>query len=108
MPFVRSHDTEIYYESEGEGPAILFGEKEGRIAYANRRRDPLYLFAALQRHLAYPEVPRPTPVDEAIEMLPQMARRWERLETRIKLWEDEQRGGFDLSQFYQKPSRPPS
>ena len=39
----------------------LFGEKEGKIAKANRGRDPLYLFAALQRQLGYPEVPRPRP-----------------------------------------------
>ena len=38
---------------------ILFGEKEGRIALAHRRKDPLLLFAALQRHLNYPTVPRP-------------------------------------------------
>ena len=37
---------------------ILFGEKEGKIARANRGRDPMYLFAALQRQLGYPEVPR--------------------------------------------------
>ncbi len=34
--------------------AILFGAKEGRIAAANRGRDPLHMFAALQRHLGYP------------------------------------------------------
>ncbi len=37
----------------------LFGEKEGKIARANRGRDPMYLFSALQRQLGYPEVPRP-------------------------------------------------
>ena len=42
----------------------LFGEKEGKIAKANRGRDPLYLFAALQRQLGYPEVPRPRPRDD--------------------------------------------
>jgi hypothetical protein len=36
----------------------LFGEKEGKIARANRGRDPMYLFSALQRQLGYPEVPR--------------------------------------------------
>ena len=36
----------------------LFGSKEGRIAKANRGRDPLYMFAALQRQLGYPGVPR--------------------------------------------------
>ena len=43
----------------------LFGEKEGKIARANRGRDPLYLFSALQRQLGYPEVPRPRRPDEA-------------------------------------------
>lgn len=43
----------------------LFGLKEGRIAKASRGRDPLYLFAALQRQLGYPEVPRPKPRDES-------------------------------------------
>ena len=42
----------------------LFGEKEGKIARANRGRDPLYLFAALQRQLGYPEVPRPRQRDD--------------------------------------------
>ena len=37
----------------------LFGEREGKIARANRGRDPMYLFSALQRQLGYPEVPRP-------------------------------------------------
>ena len=80
--------------------AILFGSKEGKIALANRRKDPLYLFAALQRHLGYPRVPRPKPIDETPQLIPQLMRRMERLETRIKLMEDEQRGGIDLTQFY--------
>ena len=29
MPFVRSHGTEIYYESQGEGPAILLAHGGG-------------------------------------------------------------------------------
>ncbi|MDJ0852257.1 MAG: alpha/beta hydrolase [Myxococcota bacterium] len=29
MSFVRSHDTEIYYESQGDGPAILFAHGGG-------------------------------------------------------------------------------
>lgn len=84
-------------------PPVLFGEKEGKIARANRGKDPLFLFAALQRHLGYPAVPRPKPADESRELLPQMLRRLERLETRIKLLEDEQKGGFDLTKFYEKP-----
>ncbi len=81
----------------------LFGEKEGKIAAANRRKDPLFLFAALQRHLGYPEVPRLQPADEAPLLIPELLRRTERLETRIKLLEDEQRGGIDLTRFYGSP-----
>jgi hypothetical protein len=81
---------------------ILFGEREGRIALANRRKDPLYLFASLHRQLGYPEVPRPEPAKEEA-LLPQLARRMEQLETRVKLVEDEQRGGIDLTKFYERP-----
>ena len=79
---------------------MLFGEKEGKIALANRRKDPLYLFAALQRHLGYPTVPRPAPVEEIPQLIPQLMRRVERLETRLKLMEDEHRGGIDLSEGF--------
>ncbi len=85
---------------------VLFGEKEGRIALANRRKDPLYLFAALQRHLQYPKVPRPKPVDETQQLIPQLQRRVDRLETRLKLLEDEQREGIDLTRFYGPPPEP--
>lgn len=78
----------------------LFGEKEGKIAWANRRKDPLYLFAALQRHLGYPQVPRLKPVDQTPETVTQILRRMERMEVRMKLLEDEQRGGIDLTKFY--------
>jgi hypothetical protein len=90
---------------EPEKP-VLFGEKEGRIAMANRRKDPLYLFAALQRHLQYPRVPRPKPVDEAQQVLPKLLRRMESLEVRLKLLEDEQRQGIDLTKFYGTPPEP--
>ncbi len=61
MLYVRS---EHYRQTRGEAEKpVLFGEKEGRIALANRRKDPLYLFAALARHLGYPTVPRPRPED---------------------------------------------
>ena len=78
----------------------LFGVKEGRIALANRHKDPLLLFSALERHLHYPTVPRPKPVDESRQILPNLLRRVERLETRLKLLEEEQKGGIDLSKFY--------
>ncbi|HEV3415739.1 MAG TPA: hypothetical protein VG056_02965 [Pirellulales bacterium] len=83
-----------------EGKPALFGEREGRIAWANRRKDPLLLFAALHRQLGYPAVPRLEPIDRSPEIIPNMLRRMERLETRIKLVEEEQRGGIDLSKFF--------
>jgi hypothetical protein len=82
---------------------ILFGEKEGRIAFANRRKDPLYLFAAMQRHLGYPKVPRPEKIDDSVDLLRQTQRRVERLEARIQLMEEENRIGIDLSKFYINP-----
>jgi hypothetical protein len=77
----------------------LFGEKEGKIAKANRGRDPLYLFAALQRQLGYPEVPRPQPRDDANAKLETIQTKYRELETRLKLLEGEVRGQVDLSQF---------
>ena len=87
--------------------AVLFGEREGKIAMANRRKDPLLLFAALQRQLNYPEVPRVKPVDETPQLIPQLMRRMERLETRLKMMEEEQRSGsIDLTKFYQRDDTP--
>ena len=96
-PADRSPETEA---AEGRR---LFGEREGRIALANRRKDPQLLFASLHRQLGYPNVPQPNLVDQREELLPMLARRMERLETRLKLWEEERRGGIDLTQFYEKP-----
>lgn len=79
--------------------AILFGEKEGRIARANRGKDPLFFFAALQRQLGYPSVPRVNPLAPSAESPALLARRLERLEMRVKLLEEESRGGIDLSRF---------
>ena len=85
MIYVRS---EFYRQQRGEAEKpILFGEKEGRIAQANRRKDPLFLFSALARHLGYPSVPR-HPEDSNRYLLPTMQRKIERLETRIKLLEE--------------------
>ncbi len=58
------------------------------------------MFAALQRHLNYPLAPRPKPVDESRHILPLLLRRVERLETRLKLLEEEQKGGIDLTKFF--------
>lgn len=83
---------------------VLFGEKEGRIALANRKSEPLFFFAALQRQLQYPAVPRRKLRDEALDIMNKLQRVVERLEVRIKLLEDEQREkGIDLTKFYQRP-----
>lgn len=79
-------------------PALV-GEKEGKIAKANRNRDPLYLFMALQRQLGYPEVPRPRPRDDLQAKLEQILAKLNDWETRLKLVEGEVRGHVDLSQF---------
>lgn len=98
MIYVRS---ELYrIKKQKAEKSILFGEKEGRIALANRRKDPLYLFSAMQRHLGYPTVPRPRPEDAQRYVLPVLQRHVDRLETRIKLLEEELRGGINLSQLY--------
>lgn len=86
-------------EDTGPDRAILFGEKEGRIARANRGKDPLFLFAALERQLGYPKVPRPALATPSAESPALLARRLERLEMRVKLLEEEARGGIDLGQF---------
>ncbi len=89
---------------EGKGP-FLFGQKEGQIAFGNRRKEPLFLFAGMQRHLGYPKVPRPLPPDANQELVPQLARRVERLEARIKLIEQEQRSGLDITKFYEQAKK---
>ena len=87
--------------TEGKGP-FLFGRKEGRIALGNRQKEPLFLFSAMQRHLGYPRVPRPKPINENPDLVPQLMRRVERLESRIKLLEEERRAGLDITKFYKK------
>lgn len=81
----------------------LFGEKEGKIARANRGRDPLYLFAALQRQLGYPEVPRAKPPDDLPTRFVALQAKLREMETRLKLVESELRGQVDLTQFLGKP-----
>ena len=72
---------------------ILFGEKEGKIAKASRGRDPLYFFAAMQRHLNYPEVPRGKVKDDAETKLEIMTTKMREMEARLRLLESESRGG---------------
>ncbi len=87
-----------------EQMTILFGLQEGRIAKAHQGKDPLYMFAALQRHLDYPGVPRPEPSRGKPLFDPPVELRFQRLENRLALIESELKGGIDLSKFYQSPS----
>ncbi len=107
MVYVRSERYRQDRQRQGldmeESKPVLFGEREGRIAWANRRKDPLLLFAALHRQLGYPAVPRLEPIDRTPEIIPALMRRVERLEMRLKLVEEEQKGGIDLSKFYTPP-----
>ena len=84
------------YESPREP---LFGEKEGKIARANMGRDPLYLFAALQRQLGYPEVPRPRTREDVSVKIETLQTKVRDLEMRLKLLESEMRGTLDLSKL---------
>ncbi len=84
----------------------LFGEKEGKIARANLGRDPLYLFAALQRQLGYPMVPRQRPKDDPLSQVGLLQAKVRELEQRVKLVEGELRGKVDLSPFLARPDLP--
>jgi hypothetical protein len=102
--YVRS---DYYWQSRarfGEQPPAdkppLFDEKEGKIAWANRRKDPVYLFLALQRHLGYPAVPRPKKIDQTPNLIPQLQAKVDRLELRIKMLEEDAKGGLDITKFY--------
>jgi len=81
----------------------LFDDQEGRIAWANRGKDPLFLFAALQRQLGYPAVPRAQPTSRTPVLHPALEQRLQRLEKRLQILESETKGNFDLSDFYAKP-----
>tara|TARA_Y100001934_G_scaffold171482_1_gene203504 strand:- start:27 stop:863 length:837 start_codon:yes stop_codon:yes gene_type:complete len=105
--YVRSEHYRRDNQQDATSKPVLFGEKEGRIALANRKKDPLLLFAALQRQLGYPEVPRPRPVDQSHEKIDQMSRRIERIEGRMKLLEEEARGGIEIERFFSAPEQPP-
>jgi hypothetical protein len=107
LVYLRSHfyvQDQRRQEGGYEPPVVpLFGEKEGKIAKANRGRDPLYLFAALQRQLGYPEVPRPRPRDDVTAKVEAIKVKVRELETRLKLVEGELHGQVDLSEFMAKP-----
>ena len=103
LVYVRSEQyvMEQRRQHAGYEPPVppLFGEKEGKIARANRGKDPLFLFSALQRQLNYPEVPRVRPRDDLTAKLEVLQARLRELEMRLKLVEGEVRGQIDLAQF---------
>ncbi len=97
---VRKQTGETDYQS---GHAVLFDLQAGRIAKANHGKDPLYMFAALQRQLNYPAVPRPKPQSSRFQFEPHVELRFQRLEARLALVEQEQKGGLDLTPYLKKP-----
>lgn len=103
LVFVRSEaylTTRRRTEPDYQPPVPpLFAEKEGKIAAASRGRDPLFLFAALQRQLGYPEVPRPKPKDDLGSKLTAMEVKFREMEARVRMLESEVRGTFDPTQF---------
>jgi hypothetical protein len=87
----------------------LFGEKEGRIAAANRGRDPNYLFAALQRQLGFPKVPRPPRQSDQSREMEDLKRRMKALESKLQIIEGEVYDRTDPKLFVSKenPPKPP-
>jgi hypothetical protein len=87
-------------QAEADRGLVLFGEQEGRIARANIGLDPLYLFAALQRHLDYPAVPKSVVTDDNERLPKALEARLQKIEQKLKILEMETKGGIDLSRFY--------
>ena len=81
-------------------PSALFGDQEGRIAKANIGRDPLFFFAALQRQLNYPSVPRTALAENDKTLAAFLEARLNKIEQRLKIAEMEMKGGIDLTRFY--------
>jgi len=99
LVFIRSEVYAVEHrarESALDLPPVLFGEKEGKIARANRGRDPLFLFAALQRHLNYPKVPYIRKMDNPLQQMPTILAKLRELEQRLKHLENEAR---DIGRF---------
>ena len=90
-------------QAPAHSPPLLFGDQEGRIAKANIGRDPLFFFAALQRQLDYPAVPRSQRVNDSQKLPVFLEARLIKIEQRLKIVEMETKGGIDLKQFYKNP-----
>lgn len=84
---------------------LLFGAKEGRIAWANRGKDPLYLFAALQRQLGYPMVPQAKRSTHDDQLSPAAIHaKLVLLEKRLAVLDSEFKGQLKLDEYTVKPS----
>jgi hypothetical protein len=82
---------------------LLYGAKEGRIAKANRGKDPLYMFAAFQRQLNYPVVPKVQRSTRDDQLNPAaLNARIVLLEKRVALLDAELKGNLQLDEFYAK------
>ena len=105
--FVRLRNSQAAGDNaQPELEKALFAEQDGRIAKANIGREPLYFFAALQRQLDYPEVPRA--LLEEDETLPRFLEdRLHKIEQRLKITEMELKGGIDLTRFYKNQEEKP-
>ena len=101
LVYVRSA---FYKLQDDEDPdLILFGEREGRIAFASQGRDPLFFFSALTRHIGYPEVVRQKRQEEIENPeIVELRRKLELLEDKIQLLQEELKGGINLERFYVK------
>lgn len=77
----------------------LFSKQDGRIAKANHNRDPLYMFAALQRQLGYPKVPRVLPQTGKSLFHPALEARLHKIEMRVQLMDAELKGSLDLNKL---------
>jgi hypothetical protein len=73
------------------------------IARANRGRDPMYLFSALQRQLGYPEVPRPRRPDELEARVLHLEQKIAQFENRLKAAESDLQQDDVLGQVMIKP-----
>lgn len=109
MIFYRSeyYRVKAGTDNHQDSVPVLFGEREGRIAFATRRKDPVHLFSALSRHLNYPAVPRQKRAAEEENLVPVLLRRIEHLENRLQLLDEELRGGINLNRFFAQTDPPP-
>jgi hypothetical protein len=81
----------------------LFERQEGRIAKASIGKDPIYMFAAFQRQLKYPAVPKPKREAAELVLHPLLELRIQKIEKELKMLDAETKGGLDLKEFYMKP-----